>query len=478
MRTEDNVPDLPVSQDRFFQEFLRFVRANDLIPPGSRVLVSVSGGLDSTVLAQIMARARRVLKIEVEFAHVDHRTRGVTSEREGAWVKVLGDRLSVKTHQLQLDVLGEEMSQMELRDLRRILLKDKAGELGADFIATAHHADDNAETFLMRAISGTGVQGLAGIAPKEGFWIRPLLWAHRRDLEDYARTFRFGWVEDPSNERGVYLRNQLRRSAIPLLEQLRTGATRNLARAAERILEEEREWDAWIEAQLDGPVDSLPRAWVERWPDPLQRRIFKVWLKRLGLDPEPKLIEALMGGEEMVHREGSFLRRSDLYVFLSERDFGSRFRAPIKVELGKKIELGASTAWSFMPQAPERFKRIPLGIYLMFRPPELKSNPGTILFAWDKLPWPLQIRARKTTDAGAPLDRILAKAKIPRPFWAEWPVLVGRGKSNAATQDSEADRVVGLVGLGALPEYQLNGVGRCVSAECFFEERLKAVSPS
>ena len=455
-----------LAQDKFLQQFLKYIRQNYLIETQGRVLVAVSGGLDSTVLAHLMARAARIEKILVEFVHVDHGTR-VAASREGAWVKVLGDRLAIHTHLVTLPAETGK-SQVEMRFARRHMLEELAQSTGAKSIATAHHADDNAETFLMRAISGTGVSGLGGISPREGLWVHPLLWATRDELESYAREHRLAWVEDPSNARGAYLRNRLRHEALPMLDSIRVGSVRNLSRIAERIDEEEREWEEWLNDQFDGPVEVLPRAWVEKWPDPLQRRVFKVWLKRLGLEHDPSLVEALIGGEELIHSAGSFLRRSDMFVFSRENSFGSEWKKSIPVELGKRIALGSSTAWSFVEGAPEKFRPLELGVYFLFRPPQMIQG-RRMLFSWERLPWPLAIRKREDADDHGQLDRLLMGAKIPRPFWKNWPLVVSQ---------ENPPKIVALLGVVILPEFALQRVGRCVSMECFFEDRLKPLSPS
>jgi len=457
------------TQDQHLQEFLRFVRSEKLIEDEDRILVAVSGGLDSTVLAQLLARTRRLLKMHVEIVHVDHTQRGMMSAREGAWVKVLGERLAIPTHLISLNTEGS-LSQAELRDLRRTALLKLAAEKNLSKIATAHHADDNAETFIMRAISGTGVSGLSGISPKESVWIRPLLWATRASLEDYARRYRLGWVEDPSNSRDVYLRNRIRNEVAPLLENIREGPISNLAVIAGRVSEEERDWDEWISAQFEEPVECLPRAWLEKWPTPLQRRIFKTWLKKLGLDPDPSLVEALLAGEELVHKEGSFLRRSDMYIFTPEKNFSSPWRnEPIPLELGKRIDLGRSTAWSFISDSPERFRAMDYSLFLVFRPPEAAAQKNGMKLSWNALPWPLVLRSRIQTDPSRELDRILAKHRIPRPFWKEWPLIVSR-------QDPKI--IVAVLGIHVFDAFRLKNSGRCVCIESLFEERLKPNSVS
>jgi tRNA(Ile)-lysidine synthetase-like protein len=462
----------PLVQDRWIQAFVKYGRVKGLFQENQRILLSVSGGLDSSVLAHLSIRAARLLNNHVELVHVDHRTRGMTSEREGIWVKTLGDRLGIKVNLVSLpDRAGVHMAHAELRSERRHLLLKLAEEGSFDHIATAHHADDNAETFLMRAISGTGVNGLAGMSPMDGKWIKPLLWATRKDLEDYARRFRLGWVEDPSNAQSIYLRNRIRHEWVPQLESIRQGAMTNLARAAERLDQEERQWEEWLIPQFEGPVELLSRSFLEKYPECLQRRIFRIWLTRLQLDAEPALVEALLEGNEVVHREGAFLRRSDMYIFSRETEFGREWQAPQPVELGKRISFGSSTAWSFLKGSAGGFHQGQFSVFLLFRPPTkvVTDEKNTSQMSWDRLPWPLLVRGRREEDSSKELDESLARHRVPKPFWKAWPLLVSR---------EDPSKIVALLGVEVLKEYRLTKVGRCVSMECFFEENLRSNSPA
>jgi tRNA(Ile)-lysidine synthetase-like protein len=454
---------LSVSQSRFIQESIAYIRRREIYVPGDRILVAVSGGLDSSALLHSLARMARVLGVEIEAAHVNHRTRGESSQREAVWVQVLAERLHIKLHSLQLAV-SNKVNQEELRNLRRKALTELARDLRCNKIATAHHGDDNAETFLMRSISGTGTIGLAGMRPSDGLWTKPLLWAQRSDIETYMRENRLAWVEDPSNERTDYLRNHIRHILFPQLEKSRAGAIRNLAKAAERIEEEESSWEAWLSRQLDGPRETLSVAWLERWPVPLQRRVIRYWLtQRLGLSAAPALVDALLRGDELIHPAGSFLRRSDMLVFSRETEFGSLWKEPKLVEFSRRAELGTSMAWSFLPGAPQRHRLMQLSILAGFTRPGQKLSAGTLCFSWDRTPWPLVLR----TMTGAELKQhqsLLKAFAVPRPYWKLWPVL--------ASQDSS--KIVALFGLKVLDPYAARGEERSVSISHFFEESLKA----
>jgi tRNA(Ile)-lysidine synthase len=461
-----------LSQDLFLQQFLRAVRALKLLGDDSRVLVACSGGLDSTVLAQLLARTRRLLGTEVEMAYVDHNQRGPVGARESAWVKVLAERLAVPFHALDLQA-AEGLSQAALRDLRRSALLKLAADRGLNAIATAHHAQDNAETLLMRLMSGVGVSGLSGMAPRDGLWIKPLLWADRSALEDYARTFRLGFVEDPSNGRLKYLRNRVRLELLPTFELLRPGATLQIAQLASRVEAEESEFNAWIEGELDrleGAQNTLPRSWLERWPTPIERRIVRVWLKRLGIESEPALVEALLSGEDLVHNRGSFLRRSDLLIFTPEEPFGGLWaREPIALELGQKIDLGTSMAWNLLSPNPEVFAPKTMHFNAVFRAPGARRPQQSMLLNWNATPWPLIVRARSNKDDSKTIDRLLAAKKVPRPFWSGWPLLASR-------QDPK--NVVAVLGVHIFEPFALQAAGRAISLECLFDDRLNPASSS
>lgn len=463
---KETTQDLWTEQSRSVQQTIAYIREKNLFQSGDRVLVAVSGGLDSSVLLHILARAARILSVEIEAAHVDHSTRAEASAREAVWVGVLAERLHVKMH--KLSVSAETGGQLALRKKRREALEELAKSRGCRIIATAHHANDNSETFLMRAMSGAGVRGLSGMNPKTQNWVKPLLWAARKDLETYARECQLSWVEDPSNKKSDYLRNSIRNKLLPDLEQIRQGAIGNLAKAASRIQEEEQEWDEWLEMQMTGPVETLSLSWLERWPRPLQRRIVRFWVtQRLGLSDSSALTEALLKGEDLIHPAGSFLRRSDMLVFSAEEDFSSAWQEGLSVDFARRQFLGRSMAWSFLPSSPVRGEALSLSLMCSFYRPGQRLNPGTLLLSWAKTRFPLHLRCI-TKQESAKFAPLFKHARIPKPYWNRWPVLC------ESASDSEVEgALVALVGLKALESYAAAEKERAVAISHFCEENLK-----
>ncbi len=448
-------------QDSLFQDFLKFAREQELVHTGDSVVVAVSGGLDSTVLAYLLAKAAKILKIKVHMAHVDHRTRGLASTQEAEWARSMGKKLDIPVHTLVVPD-GIQMSQSEFRNHRRRLLIELAKALGANKIATAHHADDNAETFLMRSISGTGINGLKGMAPVDGRWIKPLIRFPRSQLLEYAREKRLLWVEDPSNARGQYLRNRIRNEFFPLLEEIRQSSVSNLSLVAQRLWEEEEELSVWLTGELKHlSPRTLPLGWLERWPKTLQRRIFRLWLAQNDLEPNPHLIEELMNGQEVVHSQGVILKHSDHWVFYPEQDFGCRWLKPLSVELNRRSFLGASLAWSFLPKAPEKFKVFDLSVYLCQRVPSAKEDLNFCL-RWDLIPQDLIIRSIRRDDVKE-AHELLSVVKMPKPFRTNWPVLSSKSRPN---------EIFAIPGVGVLEAYRYAHSGQCLVFECFFEESL------
>ena len=200
----------------------RALRGPCFIARGSRVLVAVSGGADSVALLLALRSVAREFGLAVHAAHLHHGLRGAEADADLAFVRELCARLDVPLEwarwntRLRMRRRGQS-GQSGLRTLRRQFLAGTARRAGAAAIATAHTADDQLETVLMRLLRGTGLTGLAGMAPKRGAWIKPLLEATRAEVEADLRTQGEPWRDDRSNESRAYLRNRLRHEAIPAL---------------------------------------------------------------------------------------------------------------------------------------------------------------------------------------------------------------------------------------------------------------------
>jgi len=192
----------------------------------THVLVAASGGADSTALLVALARLAPELGITLSAAHLDHRLRGADARADHAFVAALCGGLGVpliagawdtRRRMRRRGLAGQD----GLRRLRREFLAGAARRAGAAAIATAHTADDQLETVLMRLGRGAGLAGLGGIQARRGRWIRPLLRATRRDVEADLRRAGIEWREDASNADPAYLRARVRHRVIPsLLEAL------------------------------------------------------------------------------------------------------------------------------------------------------------------------------------------------------------------------------------------------------------------
>lgn len=228
---------------------------------GERILVAVSGGLDSMLLLDLFARLRKKRGWEIVVGHVNHSLRGRESDRDEAFVRRQTERLGALFLSHRVDVRAEAKRNRKsieeaARDLRYRALETMRAECGAEWIATAHHADDNAETILANLIRGAGTGGLRGVHPRRGRIIRPLLFAERGELERYATARGISWREDSTNKETKFRRNFIRHRLLPAIRELNPGFARTMNRTSALFRS--------LELFVDGRIGKLSHRLLRR----------------------------------------------------------------------------------------------------------------------------------------------------------------------------------------------------------------------
>jgi tRNA(Ile)-lysidine synthase len=223
----------------FINRFREFTQKNQLISPGDKIIVAISGGVDSVVLLDVLNEIKEQLKFELIAAHFNHKLRGAESDEDEEFVRRYCSNLGIECY-----VRGEDTR--EYCKSKKISIQEGARELrynffetlrllkGFDKIATAHNANDNAETVLLNLFRGSGVNGLAGIQVKRGSIIRPLLFATREEIEKYAEAKGLSFRIDSSNLKTSYRRNYIRLKILPMIsENINPGIIETLNRTAQ-----------------------------------------------------------------------------------------------------------------------------------------------------------------------------------------------------------------------------------------------------
>ncbi len=216
-------------------KILAFNREYALLSPGDRVICAVSGGADSMALLWSMYMLREKLGITLECAHFNHQLRSAESDRDAAFVRQFCADYHIPFHYGTAKVkTGEKGLEAAAREARYSFLRELTG-----VIATAHTADDNAETVLMHLLRGTGLKGLGGITPKSGNVIRPMLSVTREDVLAFLAEYSIPYVEDSSNMTDDFLRNRLRHNVLPLLKAENPKFSPNVSQMALRLRQDE-----------------------------------------------------------------------------------------------------------------------------------------------------------------------------------------------------------------------------------------------
>ncbi len=325
-----------------YNKLCAFIRTYDMIQSGDRIICAVSGGADSMALLWGLYLLKEKLNFTLEAAHFNHQLRGDASDQDAAFVEDFCDRFEIPFHLGQAQVeKGKKGLEAAAREARYRYFHTLGGK-----IATAHTADDNAETVLLNLLRGTGLKGLGAIAPVGENLIRPMLGVTRQEVLEFLEEYHIPHVEDATNGEDDFLRNRLRHTVMPLLRRENPRLSQNLSAMAQRLRQ-----DAEVLEDLTDRVYTDDVYALRQLEKPLRSRVLERLLKKNGVK-EPtarhmELAEALVfsenpsasaafpGGVTMTRCYGK-LKRLEERAPLSERDVQIPGVTPLP-ELGLRL---------------------------------------------------------------------------------------------------------------------------------------------
>lgn len=319
----------------------------DMLPPGSSVLCAVSGGADSMCMLHLLHELENSLSITVAAAHFEHGIRGEESLRDSCFVREYCKTNSIPFFFGSADVpsVSVEMGmsvEETARKLRYEFLEKTAEENGFTKIATAHNADDNAETVIFNLARGSGLKGLCGIPPVRGKIIRPILDMTRSEIEAYLSEYSVPHVEDSTNAADEYSRNRIRHHVIPVLREINPAFSETALRNCELLRSDEDYLNREAEsiAQRFSPK-SVPCEEINQLPFPIASRTLRIVSgSKLSLVHTEELLQFSQGtGYGVLNLPGLMVKREmGVLSFLREKQYDTELCIPERIlEIGKPL---------------------------------------------------------------------------------------------------------------------------------------------
>ncbi|MCF7764707.1 MAG: tRNA lysidine(34) synthetase TilS [Verrucomicrobia bacterium] len=296
------------------------IHAHQLLSPGQRVVIAVSGGLDSMVLLTLLHRLSAVHQWDIAVAHFNHKLRDLESDADAQFVHQSADQLGLPFFSDSENIREKakrtgDSVEMAARSSRQQFLTRVANDYGAPSVALAHHADDQTELFFIRLLRGAGIEGLGGMrwrgnSPSDPRidLVRPLLSASRIEIRDWASAHSVDFRDDSTNREPHCLRNQIRIELLPLLRQkYQPGLNATILRTMDLA----RADSEYIRAAARTASQELGKHPFQEIPVALQRDLIVSELHRLNLSPDYDLVEFLRTHERTptMIRAGTTLQR-------------------------------------------------------------------------------------------------------------------------------------------------------------------------
>lgn len=390
------------------------IKKYGMLAGGTRVLCAVSGGADSVCLLSLMRQAAPRLGVEIACAHFNHMLRGAEADRDEQFVKDLCAEWGVEFAAGRADVGAYARENgMGIEEAARVLryrfLEETADRLGCARIATAHNANDNAETVLMNLARGSGAKGLCGIPPVRGRMIRPLIETGRGEIEAYLESMGISHVEDSTNHTDEHTRNVIRHNILPRLVEINSGCVANISRMSALLRADEEALDAQAEEFIarepgDGAV-SVKR--LRELPVPTAARVFRrLWSKSLSQAHVAALLALCEDGKSGACADipgGRVVREFDRLVFSAGAT--GRIESAVITE-GETRDIGCG---------------LTVTCEIVENPIEVNSSLNTFFFKYENICGKIIVRPREGGDsirlAGRgctkSLKKLFAEAGIP-----------------------------------------------------------------
>ena len=433
------------------EQFRKYIASNHLINKGDRILVALSGGVDSMVLAELL----RLEGYDIAFAHCNFHLRGKESDGDEQFVREYAERVGVKLFVRQFDTLdfvennkvSVEMAARELRyawfndlinanehlNTKEAIISTERSDwrnLRFDKLALAHHADDQIETFFINLLRGSGIKGLKAMQPCNRLYIRPLLWASREEIKRFAIENGIKWREDSTNNDTVYLRNKIRHDLMPVFDSIKPEAREKILESVKYLAAENQLYRELLKEKIsqidkvDGVLHSVPKRHFERSAAEsrnllISKQLLFEWIRQFGF---------------------SFSQCESIFLSLNSEPgkafYSAEYQLVIEKETINIFPKAINALNAINALKVEKFEKTPNFSLLT-------SNSNIAQLDYDTLRLPLKTRFWQQGDRFHPLG--MHGTKLVSDFFNDLSFTTFQKKTTQILVDSD-DRIVWIVG--------------------------------
>ncbi|MCI4443019.1 MAG: tRNA lysidine(34) synthetase TilS [Lentimicrobium sp.] len=426
------------------QKFLSHINQNFPFLNGKKLLLATSGGLDSMVMVDLFHK----LNYSIAIAHCNFQLRGVESFEDQVFVQNYSEVNKIESFVTQFDTeaFAEDYklsTQVAARELRYSWFYELSDTENFDYILTAHHADDNLETFLINFVRGTGLDGLTGIPAQNDIVIRPLLIFSRQEIEYYAKENNIEWREDSSNALDKYLRNKIRHNLVPILKELNSDFLSSFQKT-QKYLQESKTMAE------DASIMIYQQVAEENGEDPRTDNRREELAKHIHFDLNQ--LKKLPNYKSYLYqwlKEFGFSAWDDIYDLVESQSgkqvFSNEFR------LLKNRDFLILSPINFVDESEEYFisknqkeVKVPLNLSFCKVNDISKESNTTIFVDEDKLWYPLVLRRWKEGDVFQPFGMEGKSKKVSKFFKDEKLSLLEKENMWLLCSDNQIVWIVGI----------------------------------